>query len=231
MPEIYLLTLAAGLTGGLGHCIGMCGPIVASYSLVLPARSFLPHALYNAGRITTYVLLGAGVALAGSFSVTAAGVLPAEHLHWLGKMPMALAGVFVVLMGASTAGWLPLAGYLERGVGRLPVLGRLVGLFAGEASVGTFYPMGVALGFLPCGLVYSVLMTALGMGVEAQTHGAALLSGMALMFLFGLGTVAPLAAFGKVAGLLGERARKRLSAVSGGIVVLMGVLILVRALG
>ncbi|MBI5848066.1 MAG: sulfite exporter TauE/SafE family protein [Nitrospirae bacterium] len=35
--SIYLLMLGSGLLGGLGHCSGMCGPIVATYALNLSA--------------------------------------------------------------------------------------------------------------------------------------------------------------------------------------------------
>lgn len=67
-----LLTLAlAGLTGGIGHCTGMCGPFVLSQVGArlerVPAAGMrewhrLTGALlvpYHLGRVTTYALLGA----------------------------------------------------------------------------------------------------------------------------------------------------------------------------
>lgn len=230
---VYLLALMAGLTGGLGHCTGMCGPIVASYSLALRSRSLVPHVLYNAGRVTTYALMGAAAGFGGSFAGAEAlgqGGHGGMYLHWAQKVPLAAAGVLIILMGLSTAGLLPLAGHLEKWALRLPVARKAVGLVRGGATAGAFYPMGVALGFIPCGLVYSALVTAAGAGMEAGGHAAGLLRGGALMLLFGAGTAAPLVAFGKVAGFLGAKARARLYRLCSAFILAMGIIILVRAL-
>ena len=63
----------SGFLGSLGHCLGMCGPLVMAYSLHIrpgdPSRQ-LPlkaiwaggiahHLAFHAGRILTYGLLGA----------------------------------------------------------------------------------------------------------------------------------------------------------------------------
>jgi sulfite exporter TauE/SafE len=234
MDSVYLLALMAGLTGGIGHCTGMCGPIVASYSLALKSRSFVPHVLYNAGRVTTYALMGAAVGFAGSFAGSLAlGRAPAHgsmYLHWAQRVPLAAAGALIILMGLGMAGLLPLARLLEKWALGLSVARRAVGLLRGGATVGAFYPMGVALGFIPCGLVYSALVTAAGAGIEAGGHAHGLLRGGALMLLFGAGTAAPLMAFGKVVGFLGTKARARLYRLSSAFVVAMGIIILVRAL-
>jgi sulfite exporter TauE/SafE len=69
LDEIYLLAFMTGLTGGVSHCVGMCGPIVASYSVAAGRPGFLPHLLYGAGRITTYAFLGGTLGLAGSLQL------------------------------------------------------------------------------------------------------------------------------------------------------------------
>src|SRR6266536_4613378 len=76
MRAHLVLALTTGLLGGFGHCAGMCGPLVASVGLVssplLGARRALGgQLLYNAGRVTTYALLGALMGLTGSFVNTA----------------------------------------------------------------------------------------------------------------------------------------------------------------
>ena len=63
---------AAGLAGGAGHCIAMCGPIVASLGLAAPAGQGALAAVartlpYHLGRVTTYGLIGAVMGLTGSF--------------------------------------------------------------------------------------------------------------------------------------------------------------------
>ena len=59
--ELWLTFLTALLASG--HCIGMCGGLVAAYSLKLPLKAdggspLMAHFLYGAGRIMTYMLLG-----------------------------------------------------------------------------------------------------------------------------------------------------------------------------
>lgn len=239
MDEIYLLAFMTGLSGGVGHCLGMCGPIVASYSVAGGGRGFLPHLLYGAGRTTTYALMGAGLGLAGSLAggadFLAGAACPScgpGYLHWTQRIPMAAAGVLVILMGLGMAGWLPFTGRLERAALGLPLARRALELFRGaEAGAGVYYPMGVALGFIPCGLVYSVLVIAGRAGMEAGGAVPGLLTGGLVMLLFGAGTVAPLAAFGRAASLIGARARRRLYMLSAVFVMAMGAIFLVRALG
>jgi sulfite exporter TauE/SafE len=66
--EIELLAIfLVGFLGGFGHCIGMCGGFVMTYSLKIqetdrtaPSKwqTIYPHLLYNSGRVLTYVILG-----------------------------------------------------------------------------------------------------------------------------------------------------------------------------
>jgi|GEM_PF-4664783 len=58
-PDILLTAFLMGAAGSL-HCMGMCGPL--ALSLPLPQQDVAGRLkgglLYNAGRITTYTLLG-----------------------------------------------------------------------------------------------------------------------------------------------------------------------------
>ena len=74
MEAGYILALTTGILGGFGHCIGMCGPLVASYTLATQAHNaqswfsrVSPHVLYNLGRITTYAIIGGIMGVSGSF--------------------------------------------------------------------------------------------------------------------------------------------------------------------
>jgi len=242
MQEIYPLMLMTGLTGGFGHCLGMCGPVVASCAMTLPTRSIVPHLLYHAGRLTTYMLLGGLMGLGGSFgqgvgvsisswaaSLAASCCQVPVSPPWLLKIPLILAGGLIVAMGLSTAGFLPLDRYLENCLARLPGLRNLRPWFAGRTGARYFYPMGAAMGFIPCGLVYSALIATAGTGLAAPDPLAGLVNGMGLMLLFGAGTALPLLLFGKVAVLLGARVRQRFYRLSGLLVVVMGLLLLLRA--
>jgi sulfite exporter TauE/SafE len=221
---IFVLMFLTGLTGGFGHCLGMCGPVVAAYSVALPRNSTLPHILYNLGRITTYSILGAAMGLTGSFLSVAAGI------QGLQKWAMVFAGAVIVVMGIGMAGVLPFLKRLENRVRLLPYLNRVRDIFSEGLSTGAFYPMGVLLGFIPCGLVYTALLAAARVGMEAPSHLEGLLRGLLVMLLFGLGTLPSLLLFGKVVNVIGTRLRSRLYLVSSAVMIIAGLVFILRAL-
>ena len=102
--------LAAGLAGGAGHCVAMCGPVVASLGLAgAPGQGTLAAAArtlpYHLGRVTTYGLLGAAMGLTGSF-VNVAG-----RLAGASDAVAVLAGALMLLFGLGSTG---LSGRLDR---------------------------------------------------------------------------------------------------------------------
>ncbi len=186
-----------GLAGSV-HCAGMCGGIVGALSLTprpafpVPVRivgaHLLPPALtqvaaYNAGRIGSYVLAGA---LAGAVAGGAASLAGLDRLQ-AGAYVMAnlmLVALGLYLMNA----WQGLA-LLERGGQALwrhlaPLLRRV----GPGATPGRMFAAGALWGWLPCGMVYSVLVT-------AMLSGSAM-KGAGVMLAFGLGTLPMLAAIG-----------------------------------
>jgi sulfite exporter TauE/SafE len=213
-----------GLTGGFGHCIGMCGPLVASYSVALGGRSMLPHVLYHAGRVTTYALMGTAAGLAGSF----VGV--AGRIEALQRGVMLAAGAGVVLMGFALARLLPGMKRLEKWALTGGLVSRVTRLFSGSAGAGACYPLGLVLGFIPCGLVYTALLAAARAAMEARSHAAGLLTGGGLMLVFGLGTTPSLLLFGRLVHEMGARLRGRLYRLSGLVMVALGVWFIWRAL-
>jgi sulfite exporter TauE/SafE len=100
---LYLLYFSTGFTIGFGHCIGMCGPIVVSFSLSLKEKSILvPHLLYHLGRIITYAILGGVVAAAASLTMITV------NIDAIQKGVMMITGALIMLMGLAMAGWIPL---------------------------------------------------------------------------------------------------------------------------
>ena len=68
------------------------------------------------------------------------------------------------------AGFLPLAGMLraiEKRAAGFALFRRALALFSGGVSVGAYYPMGLVLGLLPCGLVYTALLASARAGMAA----------------------------------------------------------------
>jgi hypothetical protein len=195
--------LMAGLAGGFGHCIGMCGPVVASYSLGDDRHGMLHHLVYNLGRVVTYMFLGAMVGLTGSFIGIASSIGSAQ------KVVMALAGIFIVLMGMATGDWIPFGRSRVLCTPFMPAIRKAMSLFSGPRSIGTFFPMGIVLGFLPCGLTYTALLASARAAMDSHDHFAGMVQGGIMMFMFGLGTTPALLFVGKLAGLIGEKRRAR----------------------
>jgi sulfite exporter TauE/SafE len=223
--SVYPLLFASGLLGGFGHCAGMCGPVVAAFSLSLgERRQFRPHLLYNLGRATTYSLIGGAAGLAGSFLGVAASLAPFQKAVTLGT------GLLVALLGLALGGWLPRFRPFS-GTDDPPVLLRRLARFAREAGGdGVFYPLGLILGFLPCGLVYAALLAAARTGMDAGSPSGGFLRGFLAMALFGAGTTPSLLLVGKAVGFLGPRMRTGFYRASAAMVVLAGAVFVARAL-
>jgi hypothetical protein len=217
MPEIWL-AFSAGLAGS-GHCLGMCGGIVTAMALSRrdsdAAGRFLFNLLYHAGRICTYTLLGLLVGLAAR-----AGMVDAvkPYVRWL----FLAANLFVAAIGTFT-----LLGVRALGISALDGSGRgfLKGQLSrlrGSGSVLAALPTGLLMGLLPCGVVYGVL-------IVAATSGSALRGG-GMMLAFGCGTLPALLAYGQVASALSALGRGLFQRCMGGVVALLGMLGVWKAL-
>ncbi len=219
----YLLVFAAGALGSFGHCIGMCGPLVAAFSLPLEEKRLLPANLfYHLGRVTTYGVIGGATGLTGSF----VGV--ATHIESFQKIVMTATGFLIVLMGLVLGGWVPALRALGREAGGCRTAGRIVRLVSEGGSPGAFFPLGLALGFLPCGLVYGALLSSARVGMDAGSHAEGFLSGFLMMVLFGAGTVPGLLIVAKTAALVGAGLRARLSRAAAVIMIVIGLVFAVQ---
>jgi sulfite exporter TauE/SafE len=212
MPELTLL--AAFLTGLLGgaHCVGMCGGIVAAMSLQAgKPQPFVFHLAYSVGRIASYVAAGALVGLLGSAAFLSDTLYPLQQGLYV------LAQIVLILLGLYLAGLDQSVLLLERAGSVLwrrvqPLLARVMPIQTLPQAIFA----GALWGWLPCGLVYSVLVSALAAGGAGR--------GALLMLAFGLGTLPNLLLMGWAANSLREWVRrlwvKRLAGLG---VVLMGV--------
>jgi sulfite exporter TauE/SafE len=225
---------AVGLAGGFGHCLGMCGPLLAASGLVSGASAdagtrvgarvravALWQAAYHAGRLLTYSCIGALLGTLGSLAAVRGVLGPLQRWVWL------VAGVAMVVMGLAVAGapWLRrLGGSLESGGGLASGawFAKAFGVLRGRGPLAAF-PLGMLNGLLPCGFLASIAISALAAGSPVL--------GAATLFAFGLGTVPALAGFGAASGLLGIQPRIWLLRLGGAIVVGLGVVYIVRAAG
>ncbi len=181
---LLVVFLATGFTVGFGHCIGMCGPIVVSMSLSLGEKGIiLHHLLYSVGRVTTYTVLGGLVGLTGSFAGVTA---PMEGLQ---KGVLIFAGLLIIAMGLAMTGWISLGKIFGDGHSPGGILSKGFQRLTSSGSPLRYYPLGLLLGLLPCGPVYTAMIAAARAGMEAESAWTGAVRGACLMLAFGLGTV------------------------------------------
>lgn len=183
-----------GLVGGVTHCTGMCGPFVLSQVAArletVPAQRMSEwHRLsgaalvpYHLGRATTYAALGAAAAAAAGMLAGAGGGFRWLAAGLLGLAALFLLGMAVPRLKALWAGEAAGEGWWSRTVGRWARP-----LFASPTGVRGWL-LGVALGFIPCGLLYAALAAAAASGDP--------LAGAFGMLAFAAGTVPILVAVG-----------------------------------
>ena len=184
IDPLYLIFLTTGFTVGFGHCIGMCGPIVVSLSLNLKGKNlFLPHLLYNTGRVITYTVLGGVMGATGSFTLVAA------HLAGIQKGALIVAGIIIIVMALAMSGWLPLGRLFGDYYNPDGIISRGFRKLSQVKSTATYFPIGLLLGLLPCGPVYTALLAAAGAGMNTAGTLEGIVKGMAVMMSFGIGTI------------------------------------------
>lgn len=185
-----------GLLGGV-HCLGMCGSIVGILTGQLPKDEvrWPFHLAYNGGRLASYAVAGALVGAIGQAGLMLRDEVPVQHLLF------ALSSLMLIALGLYLAGIWGMVRSIEQVGGllwrRIQPLTR--GLFP-IATPARAFLLGTLWGWLPCGLVYSVLVTALASG--------SVQSGALMMLAFGLGTLPNLLAI----GLFWERIRSLVQA-------------------
>jgi len=195
-------------------------PGSSANQVLIAARQQLPLVCaFNAGRIFSYVAAGAAV---GAFSSGMGAWLMRD------AMPLRLslfivANLVMLMTGLYIAGWTRGLAPLER-VGQYfwqkisPWATRLLPVKnAQQAAV-----LGALWGWIPCGLVYAMLVVALASGNAV--------SGAAIMLGFGLGTLPAMTAAGILSAQMKSWLRnRRLRVIAGIAVMVMALLGLNRA--
>jgi sulfite exporter TauE/SafE len=209
----FLSGIVVGILGSL-HCAAMCGPI----ALALPAgesqrRQFVVgRLLYNAGRIVTYVVLGAILgSLGGLFAL--AGLQQAVSIAVGAIMILALA--FPSVVHWTSARWSPAA--------RLHTTLRAgFSMFLHRRTLSSLFGLGLLNGLLPCGLLYAALGAAMALGES--------LRGIVFLGGFGAGTLPIMLGIGLLGKTINVQVRRRLSGVLPVFTVALGLLLILRGL-
>ena len=184
LAALFMLGFLAG-----GHCLGMCGGIVAALSLQQrQATRHWPLMLaYNGGRLASYSLVGALVGGIGGLGIAALNIEALQYLLY------ALANLLLIAMGLYLMGVSAFITQLER-LGKplwrylQPAMQRLLPV----RTLRQALLVGALWGWLPCGLSLSLLTVA---WLQANARDAAL-----TMAMFGLGTLPMMGSRGAATG-------------------------------
>ncbi len=191
MDFLPVAAVAAGLISS-GHCLAMCGGIASALGMSSASRAPHAAAAHQFGRLASYATLGALAGYLGAnLAAALGGVHAARYLRIAAAGALVLIGVRIFLGGRG--GWLQAPERWGAALWRRvapPVTRRLPAALLPRALL-----VGALWGWLPCGLVYSMLLVAAFAGGPARGAGT--------MFAFGLGTVPAVTA----AQLLGSRLR------------------------
>jgi len=195
----------------------MCGGFVVTIGATRQpiAPLIARQLLHGAGRVTTYAFMGAVAGFCGLYLARFDSTLVTVQQFF-----SIVAGVMMLVIGASVLGFFRLPGFRAMGIGSLlaPLFRQLL---SARGSYG-FFLAGIANGFLPCGLVYAFLAKAVATGT--------MLTGASVMIAFGLGTVPAMVAMGCSGQLIGHAARHRILQVAACLVIVAGAVTIVRAL-
>jgi uncharacterized protein len=226
-----------GLASSL-HCLGMCGGAISAMMLTAKAKSShehvatfpivlltsdrqvvasptaammnLPFVLaFNSGRILSYGVAGA---VAGTLG-RGAGVLLMSDAMPFRLALFLIANIIMLLTGLYIAGWTTGLAPLERAGQYLwRHLSPLTNKFLPVETLPQAALLGGLWGWIPCGLVYAMLVVALASGSA--------LNGAAIMIAFGLGTLPAMTAAGMLSAQLKKTLRDRRLRIAAGMVVI-----------
>ncbi len=208
----------AGLLGSL-HCVGMCGGVVSALSFGVDEQATKTTRLsillsYNAGRIISYVIAGA---LLGGLSAFLVSQSSFDGFRQLLKIISAL---FLIALGLYLSDWWTALTKVEKLGMHLwkhisPIANKLIPVQTPHHA----FILGLFWGWLPCGLVYSLLVGALSSSSAYQ--------GGLIMLSFGLGTLPSMLLVGVFATQFNHWVKKLIiRRFAGSIITLFGVFLL-----
>ena len=199
--------------GSIGHCIGMCGGFIMTYTMakVKPSDSkfiqSIYHLSYNLGRVTTYTVLGALFGYFGSLW---------EINPLIRSIMFTIAGILMVVMGLSFAGKLKFLNSIEVPISNYSWFKKIFTYQMNSGNKSSFFVLGVLNGLFPCGLVYTMLVTA--------TTTSSALYGALVMAVFGIFTIPTLFTFAHIVSLFsGQKFRGLMIQLAALTVILFGI--------
>lgn len=217
----YFLIFVAGIAGSF-HCIGMCGGFACALGENSQRKSFLSmlerHLLYNVGRLSTYIFLGALAGLLGQ-SLTTHGVT--DGISGAQRLLAIIAGALMIVMAFQLFGLWRKLSFTKVSTPINSILVPIKSLLAAPHKLAPL-SFGVFNGFLPCPLVYAFV-------AKAASSGEILMS-LFIMLAFGLGTFPAMLMMGGLGYRLSAQWRKYGVWLAGGFILIFGLITLLRGI-
>lgn len=234
--DLLLLT-TLGFFGSFGHCVGMCGPLTATFSLSVPSQQqngitsatssnkwhqLQFHTLLNLGRLCSYTLTGAFIGALGSVLIASGHLagIDSDLRRWLAI----LTGLMLI--------WFGLAKVQPQLLPKLPIFhplktnnlhNRLSAVMVNLSMQNKWWTpalLGLVWGLMPCGFMYAAQIKA------AETSNIWL--GGASMFAFGLGTLPSMLGVGMLTSFLSTDKRSQLFQMAGWVSIFAGMITIMR---
>jgi sulfite exporter TauE/SafE/copper chaperone CopZ len=209
----YGLPFVTGLMTGF-HCIGMCGGFVIGYTARESQREspsyVMAHLKYGIGKTLSYTAMGAAFGLLGSI------VTFTPYLRGIAQL---VAGAFLILFGLNNFTHFRFFRVFSI---RMPsFLSRFV--FVESRKASSPFVFGLLTGLMiGCGPLQAIYVLAAGTG--------SMVEGAKMLFVFGAGTLPVLLSFGAMTSLISHKVSQRLLALSGVIVIALGLMMFNRGL-
>ena len=213
MVTLLTSALILGVISNL-HCIGMCGPISMAIPFDRSSKLYLIIGIiqYNFGRILIYSIFGVIVGFIG-LGIQFVGIL--QSLSIIAGFGIVLYAWRKILFTGAFFDQFRIT-FIQR------FTSRNMGKIIKSQSHFKFFLFGTLNGLLPCGMVYTALITSI-------IAGSPFNSGLTMLF-FGIGTMPGMILITYFANQITNRFRGKINKVLPYLVTLIGLIIILRGL-
>jgi sulfite exporter TauE/SafE len=134
------------------------------------------------------------------------------------------------MMGLAMTGWIAIPRIFSSGFSPLQkIFNSFQKLSKSSGAIG-FFGMGLLLGLLPCGPVYTALLSSARVGMEAVSPWQGALSGALVMCAFGLGTIPALLLIAGLSDMKWLKHRDTIYRIGGIMMILVGIYFFVKGI-
>lgn len=181
---LFFSALIAGLLGSVSHCSIMCSPTVAAHMLYAHNNNESQYNMvfYHLGKITTYIALGVGSLWVGQ-------LIFSDTLNHLSGIMLIIAGVTFIVSALQPKKTHKCCDSKLQQV--FPLINKL------KSFSLQYFTRGMLMGFMPCGMLLSILL------MVSTTNNV--LYAIFVMLLFGLSTIPALQFSGFTLLFLGKK--------------------------